>query len=66
MGKATERTQGDLTDLESAKLGNKLVMIPSRSTAEELILKIIAIVTVHDSFIFGNIEFEECRLSLNR
>lgn len=46
----TERTQGDLTYLESTKLGNKHVIVPSTPASEELVLQIISIVAVYDSF----------------
>lgn len=46
----TERTQDDLTNLESTKLGKKHVIVPSALTSEELTLEIIAIVIVHDFF----------------
>lgn len=55
----TERTQGDLTNLKSTKLGNKHVIAPSMPASEELVLEIIAIVTVSNSFfICWDMEFE--------
>lgn len=49
----TGRTYGDLTNLESTKLGNKHVIVPSMPASEEFVLENFAIVSVYDSFLFA-------------